>query len=112
VTLVEEASDIQTLIEECVDSAFKELGQSVGKAIYFNLEKNFGIRKEDIPNQPEAFSEALHSIFGTGAKVIERIIVKEIQEKFRLRLKPETGFVEAVKAARKVTSGNSTIHNV
>jgi hypothetical protein len=101
VTLVEEASDVQNVIIECIDEGLKELGQSVRKVVYFHLQMNFGIKKKDIPFKPKAFSQALHSIFGQGANVIERLIVKRIQGKFGLSLNPNTGFVETVQSVMK-----------
>jgi len=77
VTSTTEDSDVQTQIIECVDVTFQKLGQSVSQVIYFHLEKNFGIKKENIPNQPEALSKALHAIFGKGAKVIEQLILQK-----------------------------------
>lgn len=108
------ASDVQSAIAECVDAGLKELGHNVKKVIYFQLEKNFGIRREDIPNQPEAFSQALHSIFSEGAKVIERLIVRKIQEKINLHLEPETSFVDAVQAVKKGCKQpvDTKVHNV
>ena len=101
VTSVEEVSDVQTTIIECVDSVLNQLGESIGKVIYFHLERNFGVNKKEIPNQPETFSKALHSIFGKGAEIIERLIVKKIQERFKLNLEPETSLVDAVNSAIK-----------
>lgn len=85
-TLYNEGSDVQTQIIGCVDIALKHLGASVIRVIYFHLEKNYGIKKKDIPNRPEVFSKALYSIFGQGAKVVERLIVNEIQKRFKLNL--------------------------
>lgn len=100
-TSVEEISDVQTAIAECVDSGLNKLGASVVKVVYYQLEKNFGINKKEIPNQPEALSKALHSIFGIGTEIIERLIVQKIQERFELRLEPETSLVDAVQAVKK-----------
>jgi len=101
VTSVEEVSDVQTTIIGCVDSVLNELGESIGKVIYFHLEKNFGVNKKEILNQPEAFSKALHSIFGKRAEIIEELIAKKIQERFKLNLEPETSLVDAVQAVKR-----------
>jgi hypothetical protein len=86
---------------ECVDDGLKELGQSVRKVVYFHLEKNFGIKKYEIPVEPKAFCRALHAIFGQGANVIEKLIVQRIQEKFGLSLNSQTSLVEAVQTVMK-----------
>lgn len=92
---------VQTKICECVDAGLKQLGPNINRVIYFHVENKFHIKKEEIPSQPEAFSKALHSIFGSGAIVLERLIVQKIQEKFKLRLKPKTSLVEAIQTAKR-----------
>lgn len=99
-TLVDDVSDVQTKIMECVDAGLKKLGPNVNQVIYFHLESKFGVKKEEILNRPEAFSKALHSIFGRGAKEIERLIVQKIQEKFKLHLKSKTSLIEAIQTAK------------
>lgn len=100
-TLVAEAVDVNAQIVECVDAGLKQLGQSLSQIVYFYLKKNFGIKKEEIPNNPEAFSQMLQSIFGAGANLIEEQIVHKIQEKFKLCLNSNTGLVEAIQTAKK-----------
>lgn len=95
--------DIHTQVVECVDAALKQLGPSISQALYFHLENKFGIKKEEILNQPEAFSKALHSIFGAGANVIERLIVQKIKDKFKLHLGSETCLAEAIQTAKNRT---------
>jgi len=102
--LVEEVSDVQRQIVECIDDVLKLLGQSVSQVVYFHLRKNFGIKKDEIPNQPEAFYQTLKLIFGDGTKVIERLIVQKIKERFELRLEPETSLVEAMQKMKKAES--------
>lgn len=100
-TSIEEVSAVQTTIIECVDSVLNELGESIGKVIYFHLEKNFEVNKKEIPNQPEAFSKALHSIFGKGAEIIEELIAEKIQARFKLNLEPETSLVDVVRVVKR-----------
>jgi len=64
---------------ECVDRAMDVLGQESKKVLYYHLEKGFGVRRSDIVDRPQEFVNALRSIFGTGAYVLEKAIVKEIQ---------------------------------
>jgi hypothetical protein len=46
-----------------------------------HLEKNFKIKKQDIPNKFEEFTNALEEIFGPGAKLLEIQIIKHLYEK-------------------------------
>lgn len=97
-------SKIETLIVENVDSALEELGDSVKKVIYYHLEEKFALGREEIPKNPESFSQGLHSIFGEGAKVIETMIVRKIQEEFELCLDSQSGIVKAIETAKKTSN--------
>lgn len=103
-TLAEEASSVQNVIIECVDECLKELGESVRKVIYFHLERSFGINRNEIPVQPEAFCQAMRSIFGQGAIVIERLIMRKIRERFKLYSNPESSLIETFQAIMKNSS--------
>jgi hypothetical protein len=83
-----------------VDSCLQVFGESVKEAIYFYVEKDFQIRRSDIPENPEVFSKALASIFGEGAKVIEGMVVERIKQRFKLKIKSKTTFAKAVLAVR------------
>ena len=50
-------------------------------SIYISFEELFNIRKNEIPNKIEDFSNALHRIFGLGAPQMEILIMKKLQEK-------------------------------
>ena len=91
-------------ISTCIDAAFRELGSSVADALYFYLENNFGLKKSEIPTHIETFSEALHSIFGEGAKLIEKLCIKKLQQEFRIEIvEEEIGLANAVKIIIKYT---------
>ena len=45
---------------------------------YWQLLVVFNLKASDIPTSPEAFSNVLEKIFGSGAVLIEREIVNEI----------------------------------
>lgn len=83
-------------ILECVNAGLQILGESAKDAIYFYAEKNFGLNKTEIPEKPQAFSVALTSVFGEGAKTIEGLIVQEMRQTFKLNIRHELTFAEAV----------------
>ena len=80
-------SDFERLLGEAVDEGLTSLGESAGQAIYYHLERIFGIRKEEIPCNVEAFAEAMEKIFGQGANFLEILIMKKLHEKVRLNLR-------------------------
>lgn len=71
----------EELLLETIDEGFSSLGESCTKAIYFYLKKDFKLNKQNIPSRIEDFSEAIESIFGKGAKVLEIRIMKILFKK-------------------------------
>ncbi|MEM2102631.1 MAG: hypothetical protein QXM22_03875 [Candidatus Bathyarchaeia archaeon] len=74
-------SDFEVLLLEAIDEGLSSLGESSKWAIYFHLEKNFKIEKQQIPYRIQDFTEALEEIFGVGASFLEILIMKRLYEK-------------------------------
>jgi len=90
---------------ESIDNAFLALGESVKHAIYWHVEKSYGIKRKEIPKKLNEFHEALFSIFGEGSKVIEKLIVKSLYEKLGLDYKEayeSLSLIEAIEKAKKL----------
>lgn len=88
---------------EAVDEALTMLGNSCSQAVYFHLEKTFQIDRKDIPSKIDDFTQAIESIFGVGATLIEIRIMKNLRKRVKhLKYFPngEITFSEYVKAAR------------
>ena len=79
--------DFKRILLEAVDEGLSSLGESSKVAVYFHLQKNFNVRKEEIPCNVEAFAEAMEKIFGQGATFLEILIMKRLHEKVRLNLR-------------------------
>jgi hypothetical protein len=71
----------EELLLAAMDEGFSSLGEECKQAIYFHLEKEFKLNKQNIPSRIEDFSEAIESIFGIGAKVLEIRIMKNLFKK-------------------------------
>jgi len=84
--------DFDKTLLEAVDCALLALGESPRKAIYYHLNKSFKLQKEDIPEDTDKFSHALNTIFGPGAEVIEKLIVKNLYRKLNLNFEDKAGF--------------------
>jgi len=69
------------ILLEAVDEGLSSLGDSTKQTIYVHLEKNFKIKKQDIPNKIDEFTNAIEKIFGNGAKILEIQIMKHLYEK-------------------------------
>lgn len=68
------------MLLKAIDDAFSTLGENVKTSIYFHLEHRFFLPKQDIPYRIEDFSDALEKIFGMGAKPLEILIMKKLNE--------------------------------
>lgn len=92
----------QTLLE-AVDHALLSLGESPRQAVYYHLNKSFKLQREEIPDVTNEFSQALNTIFGPGAEVIEKIIVRNLYSRLNLNFEEKRcfEFVECVTLARK-----------
>jgi len=73
--------DFDQLLLRAVDEALASLGDSSRQAIYFHLERSFGIVKQEIPCKIRDFVEAIHTIFGLGANFLEILIMERLHEK-------------------------------
>lgn len=98
--------DFKELLLEAVDAALSPLGDSSKYAVYFYLEKNFTVKKQDIPNKIEEFANAIEEIFGYGAKILETEIMKQLYVKVGSAFeyypeKDDLLFVEYIDAVRK-----------
>jgi len=88
---------------EAVDEGFLALGESVRQAIYWHLENRFSIRRDEIPDRLKEFMEALKNMFGAGAEILLKVIIKRFYMKLNLTFKDIEGwsFIDYVENAKK-----------
>lgn len=96
--------DFDKTFLEAVGHALLTFGESPRQAIYFHLNKNFRLQKEEIPRDADEFSQALNTIFGPGAELIEKIIVKNLYSKLNLNFEEKSRFefVDYISLAREI----------
>jgi len=89
---------------ESVDHGLLSLGENPRKAIYFHLKRNFRLQRESIPKETNEFSRALNTIFGPGAKIIEKFILKELYRRLELNFedKEDFTFADYIREAKKL----------
>ena len=98
-------SIIQKRILACIDEALKDLGASVAEALYYYLENNFRLGRNKIPRKPKTFTKALNSICGEeGAKFIEKICIKKLEQEFNLRIDEGIGLINAIQIIKRNNS--------
>jgi len=93
----------KTLIE-AVDCGLQLFGESARKAIYFHLERDHSITREKVPENIEAFVNGLENIFGAGALVIERSILRNLHSKLGLQYEEKKNFtfIDSLNRAREM----------
>jgi hypothetical protein len=84
--------DFDQILLDSIDEALGILSESVKTSIYFHLWDKFEIKKQDIPDKLDEFSDALESIFGIGARQLEILFMKSLYSKISLEFKSPNDF--------------------
>jgi hypothetical protein len=97
--------DFDKLLLTAIDEALSSLGESVKQSIYFHIENTFSVSRDDIPENLDQFQGGLEKIFGTGARFIEILIMKNLHAKIGVPLtmekRKQLEFIAYVDAARQ-----------
>lgn len=80
----------EKLLLVAVDEGLSSLGESSRQAIYSYLDKNFRIKRQEIPRKIEAFAGAIENIFGQGASLLEILIMQKLHDKVGQQIKWQT----------------------
>jgi hypothetical protein len=84
-------TSFKDIFNSAVDRAMLSIGETGREMVYYYLEKTFGI-KEQWHNNLEGFAEALEQIFGPGAQLLLRAIVKELYTDLNLKIEEPKQF--------------------
>jgi len=99
-------NDFNMLLLNSIDEALLSLGEPVKKSIFFHLEKNFLVARNEIPCELEHFQNALERIFGVGARYLEILIMRNLYCKVGTPLNlgdnDHLEFIKYVEAAKQV----------
>ncbi len=80
----QEELNLENAIINIIESKLREiLGEPVVQAIKNYLEEKFSLKLVDAIEKPEEFFDGLGKIFGKSVCTIEKLILKEIQEKLK-----------------------------
>lgn len=78
---------LESLTLIVVDNVLQQVFKKEGKNIIYNfLAENFQLEREEIPDKPEIFSTGLKKLLGSGALVIERMILHRLYIELGLKL--------------------------
>ena len=96
-----ESFGLDQKIVNCIDNGLQVLGESAKYALYQYIEKNFRLKKDEIPQHPEVFKQAITSILGEEvSKLMEELIIQRMTQTFKLKHKSKLTFVEVVQAVK------------
>jgi hypothetical protein len=90
------------VVMDAIDEALSILGNKAKEAVYYFMEREYGLQKDDIPSNLKNFHDGLHMLFGVGANIIEKHIYNCLQNRIgiRARIEPELDFIEVVNKLR------------
>ena len=61
-----------------LDRALDTFSTSVRVVVYYELEKSFGVKRQDIPEKLDLFVDTVDRLFGVGAVIVKRALMKEL----------------------------------
>ncbi|MEM3870977.1 MAG: hypothetical protein QXE05_00205 [Nitrososphaeria archaeon] len=95
---------VDRIILDAIDESLSVLGEKGKEAIYYFLEREYLIEKEDIPSNLQTFDECLRLVFGVGANIIEKYIIINLKKKAKIEitLDPSLNFVETVEKIKEI----------
>ena len=71
-----------SVIDETIKYVFREFGAQI---IYNSLEKDTHLKREEIAKKIDIFSAGLKKLLGSGAPVVEKMILKNLYCKLELK---------------------------
>ena len=93
------------LLLNAIDDSFTSLGESVKQSIYFHLDEQFQLKRPQIPRCLNKFQTSIEKIFGSGARFLEILIMKNLHLKLDISIEAEDtadiNFIEYVKKIRE-----------
>lgn len=97
-------ADLRSGILKCIDSGLGVLGDVSKQLVYSYLAQNH-LSREEIPDEPWKFTEALKSLFGRGEEVLERTIVMELRRTYGIS--SNGGLLVEILAAMRLKKSSS-----
>ena len=79
-----------------IDHGLSVLGDSPKKALFFYLEKEFGLALQEIPKNIAVFEETLKKFFGLGYNSLDSLFRQSLQDTSGVNLQSCGSFAECV----------------
>ena len=94
-------------ILDAIDKGLQILGESPRRAIWYSLEKDFNLDRHKLPEDVEAFENALKSFFGPGYDFLQSVFRHNLQESSGIEFADFSTLVDCIHALRKTSDGVS-----
>jgi hypothetical protein len=97
-------------IYQCIDAGLDTIGTSSKRIVYWYLSQKRNLSREKIPDNPTVFLDSLKTLFGQGAGILERTIIRELRQAFNITLGENLEEVLALikrKSSSSITGNNS-----
>jgi len=78
------SSGLKEALLHAIDDGLAVPGEIVRTAIYDRIERSYQLRREEIPEKVEIFHKALQDLLGASAKVMERVIARNLYSRLGL----------------------------
>ena len=103
--LMIESSGLKEALLHAIDDGLAVPGEIVRDAIYDRIERSYQLRREEIPEKLQTFHKALEDLLGASAKVMERVIAKNLYNQIGIEFTPKkdwtiTDYVKHVEKVR------------
>lgn len=96
-----EIEEFERIVLQSIEDGLSILGGDGKSIIIWWWETKRNMRKKDIPSHIEEFVGLLEEIFGTGAKIIENNLSKEVKRAFHLDYENISSLSEIVNLAKR-----------
>jgi len=102
-----ESPRFSDVLLQAVDQALLVPGEIVRAAIYERIERSYQLKREEIPEKLPAFQNALQELLGAAAKVMEKLIAKNLYSRLGIEFAEHADWtlVEYVDYAKKAAGG-------
>lgn len=75
---------LEEALVHATDHALLALGEIARESLYQRIENDYQVKRGQIPQNLATFHEALLVLVGTGAKVLKRLIARDLYERLGL----------------------------
>jgi hypothetical protein len=81
------------VIDYVLENSLKEVfGETSTSLIYDYIENDIHLKREDIPENLEIFFSSLEKMYGFGARILKKIVLKKLYMKLGLRYEEKGGY--------------------